>query len=45
MTVSGKGSPQNVRASVSDTDEFLHHHTELPTTRVSQWMDLSLIHI
>lgn len=39
MTVSGKGSPQNVRASVSDTDEFLHHHTELPTTRVSQGMD------
>jgi TRAP-type mannitol/chloroaromatic compound transport system permease small subunit len=39
MTVSGKGSPQNVRTSVSDTDEFLHHHTELPTTRVSQGMD------
>ncbi|EBA00848.1 TRAP transporter small permease subunit [Marinobacter sp. ELB17] len=39
MTVSGKGSPQNVRPSVSDTDEFLHHHTELPTTRVSQGMD------
>jgi len=39
MTVSGKGSPQNVRASVFDTDEFLHHHTELPTTRVSQGMD------
>jgi TRAP-type mannitol/chloroaromatic compound transport system permease small subunit len=39
MTVSGKGSPQNVRASVSDTDEFLHHHTELPTTRISQGMD------
>ena len=39
MTVSGKGSPQNVRPSVSGTDEFLHHHTELPTTRVSQWMD------
>jgi TRAP-type mannitol/chloroaromatic compound transport system permease small subunit len=39
MTVSGKGSPQNVRVSVSDTDEFLHHHTELPTTRVSQGMD------
>jgi TRAP-type mannitol/chloroaromatic compound transport system permease small subunit len=39
MTVSGKGSPQNVRVSVSDTDEFLHHHTELPTTRVSQGVD------
>lgn len=39
MTVSGKGSPQNVRTSVFDTDEFLHHHTELPTTRVSQGVD------
>jgi TRAP-type mannitol/chloroaromatic compound transport system permease small subunit len=39
MTVSGKGSPQNVRASVSSTEEFIHHHTELPTTRVSQGMD------
>ena len=39
MTVSGKGSPQNMRASVSGTDKFLHHHTELPTTRVSQWVD------
>lgn len=39
MTVSDKGSPQNVRASLPDTDEILHHHTELPTTRVSQWMD------
>jgi TRAP-type mannitol/chloroaromatic compound transport system permease small subunit len=39
MTVSGKGSPQNVRASVCDTDEFLHHHTVLPTTRVSQGVD------
>lgn len=39
MTVSGQGSPQSARASVSDTDEFLHHHTELPTTRVSKWMD------
>lgn len=39
MTVSDKSSPQNVRASVSDTDEFLHHHTELPTTRLSQGLD------
>ncbi len=39
MTVSGKGSPHHVRASVSDTDEFLHKHTQLPTTCVSQWMD------
>lgn len=39
MTVSGKGSPQSGRASVSDTDDILHHHTELPTTRISQGMD------
>lgn len=39
MTVSDKSSPQNVRASMPDPDEILHHHTELPTTRVSQWMD------
>ncbi len=39
MTVSGKGSPQSGRPSVSDTDQILHHHTELPTTRVSQGMD------
>ena len=39
MTVSGKGSPQNVRASVSDTEDFLHHHTEFPTTWLSQVVD------
>lgn len=39
MTVSGKGSPQSGRPSVSDTDQILHHQTELPTTRVSQGMD------
>lgn len=39
MTVSGKGSPQSGRTSVSDTDHFLHHHTELPTTSVSQGLD------
>lgn len=45
MTVSDKDSPQSVRASVSNTDEFLHHHTELPTTRLSEVLDalLSLI--
>lgn len=42
MTVSGKGSPQNVRASVSDADDILHHHTELPTTRISQGMDRAI---
>ena len=40
MTVSDKGSPQRERASVSDAQEFLHHHTELPTTRISQGVDL-----
>lgn len=39
MTVSDQGSPQHTRAPVPDTGEFLHHHTELPTTRVSQQMD------
>jgi TRAP-type mannitol/chloroaromatic compound transport system permease small subunit len=39
MTVSGKDSPQSGRASVSDAQEFLHHHTELPTTWLSQVMD------
>ncbi|XKH02267.1 TRAP transporter small permease subunit [Marinobacter nauticus] len=39
MAVSGKGSSQHVRASVSGADEYLHKHTELPTTMVSQWMD------
>ncbi|EMP54646.1 hypothetical protein MSNKSG1_15092 [Marinobacter santoriniensis NKSG1] len=39
MTVSDQGSPQNPRASIDDPDEFLHHHTELPTTRLSQWID------
>ena len=42
MTVSGKGSPQNVQASVSDADDILHHHTELPTTRISQGMDRAI---
>lgn len=39
MTVSDQGSPQKPRASIDDPDEFLHHHTELPTTRLSQWID------
>lgn len=39
MAVSGKGSSQHARTSVSDTDEFLHKHTELPTTGISQWVD------
>lgn len=39
MTVSDKGSPQVERASVSDAQELLHHHTELPTTRISQGVD------
>ncbi|WP_375171331.1 TRAP transporter small permease subunit [Marinobacter sp.] len=39
MTVSDQHSPQQPRASVSKADELIHHHTELPTTRVSQWLD------
>jgi TRAP-type mannitol/chloroaromatic compound transport system permease small subunit len=39
MTVSDKGSPQDVRASVSDAGKFIHHHTEFPTTWPSQVMD------
>lgn len=39
MTVSDQGSPQTPRVSIDDPDEFLHHHTELPTTRLSQWID------
>ncbi len=39
MTVSDQHSPEQPRASVSTADELIHHHTELPTTRVSQWLD------
>jgi len=39
MTVSGKGSPPDVQASVSDAGKFIHHHTEFPTTWLSQVMD------
>ncbi|WP_297797394.1 TRAP transporter small permease subunit [uncultured Marinobacter sp.] len=39
MAVSGKGSPQDVRASVSDAGKFIHHHTEFPTTWLSQVVD------
>lgn len=39
MTVSDKDLPQSGRASVSDAQQLLHHHTELPTTWVSQVMD------
>lgn len=35
MTVPDRHS----RASVGNADELLHHHTELPTTRFSQWLD------
>ncbi len=42
MTESDKGSPQSVRVSVRNTDEFLHHHTELPTTRLSEFLDALL---
>lgn len=39
MTVSDKGSPQDVRASVSDAGKFIHHHTEFPTTWLSKVID------
>ncbi len=39
MTVSDQHSPEQPRASVSKADELIHHHTELPTTRLSQWLD------
>ncbi|PPK53399.1 TRAP transporter small permease subunit [Marinobacter persicus] len=42
MTVPDQDSRQTERASVSDAGEFLHHHTELPTTRPSQWLDTGL---
>ncbi|MDO3721447.1 TRAP transporter small permease subunit [Marinobacter sp. chi1] len=39
MTVSDQGPQPNRRVSVSGADELIHHHTELPTTRISQWID------
>ncbi|MDR9426133.1 MAG: TRAP transporter small permease subunit [Marinobacter sp.] len=39
MAVSGKDSPRDVRASVSDAGKFIHHHTEFPTTWLSQGVD------
>lgn len=27
---------------VSDADKLIHHHTQLPTTRISQWLDAAL---
>jgi len=39
MTVSHQDSQQTPHRSLPDADEFLHHHTELPTTRISQWLD------
>ncbi|MBZ2169614.1 TRAP transporter small permease subunit [Marinobacter sp. F4216] len=39
MTVSDQGPQPNRRVSVSGADELIHHHTELPTTRISQWLD------
>ena len=39
MTVSDKGSPPGVRPSAADAEQFIHHHTEFPTTWLSQVMD------
>ncbi|MDX1755997.1 MAG: TRAP transporter small permease subunit [Marinobacter sp.] len=42
MTVSDQGSPLPGHASVTDTDDLIHHHTELPDTRISLWIDSAL---
>lgn len=42
MTVSDQDSLHTPHASVSDADELLHHHTELPTTQISRWLDCAL---
>ncbi|SFR48766.1 TRAP-type mannitol/chloroaromatic compound transport system, small permease component [Marinobacter gudaonensis] len=39
MAVSDKGSPPDVHPSASDAGQFIHHHTEFPTTRLSQFLD------
>lgn len=39
MTASDKGSSNQGRSSVPDIDELIHHHTELPQTRLSQLVD------
>lgn len=39
MTVSDSGAPQPGHASVTDTDDLIHHHTELPDTGISRWLD------
>ncbi|HDZ37681.1 MAG TPA: TRAP transporter small permease subunit [Marinobacter sp.] len=39
MTVSDQDSPRQTRASMPDIDDLLHHHTELPTTGISEWFD------
>jgi TRAP-type mannitol/chloroaromatic compound transport system permease small subunit len=42
---SGPGPSHDVRqeSHVSDADEFLHHHTELPTTSISHAIDQVLV--
>ena len=39
MAVSDKDSPPGVRSPASDAGQFIHHHTEFPTTRLSQLVD------
>lgn len=39
MAVSDKGSPPDVHPSASDAGQFIHHHTEFPTTWLSQRID------
>ncbi len=42
MTVSDRGSPVPGHASVTETDDLIHHHTQLPATRLSRWLDGAL---
>ncbi|WP_286221341.1 TRAP transporter small permease subunit [Marinobacter apostichopi] len=39
MTVSDKSSPPDGHVSVSDAGQLIHHHTEFPTTWLSQFVD------
>lgn len=42
MTVSEHDAPKGGYTPIPVADEFLHHHTELPTTRISQWLDAAM---
>lgn len=42
MKVSDQDPPKQPKPSLSRTDEFLHHHTELPTTVISKGFDVAV---